>query len=236
MQLNYFGALKLILAFLPGMRERKSGHIINVSSIGVQTNTPRFSAYVASKAALDAFSRCVAPEVVGDGVQHHDDLHAARAHPDDRADEHLRRLPDAHAGRGRADALRRDDRQAEAQGLAAGHLRRGALRGVPEDRGHRAEHRLQPLPGLEGGEGRQEEEGQGRQGRRGRGRQEAEGEGAGDVNGGHRDGLPDARRALLERAVLSRRGLALALSTVATPPGAGTRPRASRGSARTAAS
>src|SRR5919109_1292377 len=69
MQLNYFGALKLILAFLPGMRERKSGHIINVSSIGVQTNTPRFSAYVASKAALDAFSRCVAPEAVGDNVK-----------------------------------------------------------------------------------------------------------------------------------------------------------------------
>jgi NAD(P)-dependent dehydrogenase (short-subunit alcohol dehydrogenase family) len=69
MQLNYFGALKLILAFLPGMRERGSGHIINVSSIGVQTNTPRFSAYVASKAALDAFSRCVAPEVVGDNVK-----------------------------------------------------------------------------------------------------------------------------------------------------------------------
>jgi short-subunit dehydrogenase len=68
MRLNYFGALKLILAFLPGMRERKRGHVVNVSSIGVQTNTPRFSAYVASKAALDAFSRCVAPEVVSDGV------------------------------------------------------------------------------------------------------------------------------------------------------------------------
>src|SRR5438128_2251785 len=68
MKLNYFGALRLILSFLPGMRERKAGHIINVSSIGVQTNTPRFSAYVASKAALDAFSRCVAPEVIGDGV------------------------------------------------------------------------------------------------------------------------------------------------------------------------
>jgi NAD(P)-dependent dehydrogenase (short-subunit alcohol dehydrogenase family) len=69
MRLNYFGALKLILAFLPGMRERKSGHIINVSSIGVQTNTPRFSAYVASKAALDAFARCAAPECVGDNVK-----------------------------------------------------------------------------------------------------------------------------------------------------------------------
>ncbi len=69
MQLNYFGALKLIMAFLPGMRERKSGHVINVSSIGVQTNTPRFSAYVASKAALDAFSRCAAPECVADNVK-----------------------------------------------------------------------------------------------------------------------------------------------------------------------
>jgi NAD(P)-dependent dehydrogenase (short-subunit alcohol dehydrogenase family) len=69
MQLNYFGALKLVMAFLPGMRERKWGHIINISSIGVQTNTPRFSAYVASKSALDAFSRCAAPETVADNVK-----------------------------------------------------------------------------------------------------------------------------------------------------------------------
>ncbi|HEY6653716.1 MAG TPA: SDR family oxidoreductase [Solirubrobacterales bacterium] len=72
MQLNYFGALRLILSLLPAMRKRtkgrKGGHIINVSSIGVQTHTPRFSAYVASKAALDAWSRCVASEVVDDGV------------------------------------------------------------------------------------------------------------------------------------------------------------------------
>ncbi len=69
MQLNYFGALRLILSLLPSMTARRSGHIINISSIGVQTNTPRFSAYVASKAALDAFSRCIASEVVDDGVQ-----------------------------------------------------------------------------------------------------------------------------------------------------------------------
>ena len=68
MQLNYFGSLKMIIGFLPGMRERKSGHIINVSSIGAQTNTPRFSAYVASKSALDAFSRCIASELVDDHV------------------------------------------------------------------------------------------------------------------------------------------------------------------------
>jgi NAD(P)-dependent dehydrogenase (short-subunit alcohol dehydrogenase family) len=68
MQLNYFGPVKLILKLLPVMRERKSGHLINISSIGVQTNTPRFSAYVASKAALDAFSRCIASEIIDDGV------------------------------------------------------------------------------------------------------------------------------------------------------------------------
>jgi short-subunit dehydrogenase len=68
MDLNYFGPVKLILRLLPGMRERGSGQIVNVSTLGVQTNAPRFSAYVASKAALDAFSRCVAAEVVDDGV------------------------------------------------------------------------------------------------------------------------------------------------------------------------
>jgi NAD(P)-dependent dehydrogenase (short-subunit alcohol dehydrogenase family) len=68
MQLNYFGAVKLIIGLLPSMRERGSGHIVNISSIGVQTNPPRFSAYVASKSALDAFTRVVASEVVGDGV------------------------------------------------------------------------------------------------------------------------------------------------------------------------
>jgi thioester reductase-like protein len=68
MQLNYFGAVKLIIGLLPHMRERGSGHIANVSSIGVQTNPPRFSAYVASKAALDAFTRVVSSEVIGDGV------------------------------------------------------------------------------------------------------------------------------------------------------------------------
>jgi short-subunit dehydrogenase len=68
MQLNYFGPVKLILDLLPTMRARKSGHIINISTIGLQVNTPRFAAYVASKAALDAFSRSMAPEVIGDGV------------------------------------------------------------------------------------------------------------------------------------------------------------------------
>ncbi|RJF94597.1 SDR family oxidoreductase [Oleomonas cavernae] len=63
MQLNYFGPVRLIMKLLPSMAERKSGHIINISSIGVLANAPRFSAYVASKAALDAFSRCLSAEV-----------------------------------------------------------------------------------------------------------------------------------------------------------------------------
>jgi NAD(P)-dependent dehydrogenase (short-subunit alcohol dehydrogenase family) len=68
MQLNYFGAVKLIMGVLPHMKERGFGHITNVSSIGVQTNPPRFSAYVASKAAIDAFTRVVSSEVLGDGI------------------------------------------------------------------------------------------------------------------------------------------------------------------------
>ncbi|HEY6935428.1 MAG TPA: SDR family oxidoreductase [Marmoricola sp.] len=68
MQLNYFGAVRLVIGLLPKMRERQSGHIVNVSSIGVLTNPPRFSAYVASKAALDAWSNVVSSELVGDGI------------------------------------------------------------------------------------------------------------------------------------------------------------------------
>ncbi len=68
MQLNYFAPVKLILKLLPVMRDQGSGHIVNISSIGLQVNTPRFSAYVASKAALDAFSRSIGPEVIDDGV------------------------------------------------------------------------------------------------------------------------------------------------------------------------
>jgi NAD(P)-dependent dehydrogenase (short-subunit alcohol dehydrogenase family) len=68
MQLNYFGAIKMIMALLPHMRERRFGHVVNVSSIGVQTNPPRFSAYVASKAALDSWTRVVSSEVIGHGI------------------------------------------------------------------------------------------------------------------------------------------------------------------------
>ena len=68
MAINYFGAVRLTLALLPQMSRRRFGHIVNISSIGVQTNPPRFSAYLGSKAALDAFARVVASETYGDGI------------------------------------------------------------------------------------------------------------------------------------------------------------------------
>jgi len=69
MQLNYFGSLRLIMRVLPGMTQRRRGQVINISSIGVLSNAPRFSAYVSSKAALDAFSRCAASEFSDTGVR-----------------------------------------------------------------------------------------------------------------------------------------------------------------------
>ena len=62
MRLNYFGSLRMTLLVLPAMVQQSRGHIINISSIGVQVNAPRFSAYIASKAALDAFTRCASAE------------------------------------------------------------------------------------------------------------------------------------------------------------------------------
>jgi short-subunit dehydrogenase len=68
MDVNYLGPVRLVLGLLPGMRERKRGHILNVSSLGVLFGAPRFSAYLASKSAFETFLRCIAPEVCGDGV------------------------------------------------------------------------------------------------------------------------------------------------------------------------
>jgi NAD(P)-dependent dehydrogenase (short-subunit alcohol dehydrogenase family) len=69
MAINYYAALRLTLALLPGMRQKGKGHIINISSIGVLTNAPRFSAYVASKAALEAWTRCAAAEFADVGIE-----------------------------------------------------------------------------------------------------------------------------------------------------------------------
>jgi NAD(P)-dependent dehydrogenase (short-subunit alcohol dehydrogenase family) len=69
MQLNYFGSLRMIMGVLPVMEKKRKGQVINISSIGVLSNAPRFSAYVASKAALDAFSRCASSEFSDTGIK-----------------------------------------------------------------------------------------------------------------------------------------------------------------------
>ncbi|TFZ03812.1 SDR family oxidoreductase [Ramlibacter humi] len=68
MQLNYFGCLRITMGLMPGMVAKRKGHVVNISSIGVLTNAPRFSAYVASKAALDAWTRCAASEFQDQGI------------------------------------------------------------------------------------------------------------------------------------------------------------------------
>jgi len=68
MQLNYFGCLRVTMGLLPGMVAKRKGHVVNISSIGVLTNAPRFSAYVASKAALDAWTRCASSEYADVGI------------------------------------------------------------------------------------------------------------------------------------------------------------------------
>src|SRR4030095_2360755 len=68
MQLNYFGCLRVTMGLLPGMVAKRRGHVVNISSIGVLTNAPRFSAYVARQAALDAWTRCASSEFADTGI------------------------------------------------------------------------------------------------------------------------------------------------------------------------
>ena len=68
MQLNYFAVVRLTMALMPAMLARGNGHVVNISSIGVLSNAPRFSAYVASKAAMEAWTRCAASEFADRGV------------------------------------------------------------------------------------------------------------------------------------------------------------------------
>ena len=68
MAVNYFAAVNLILGLLPHMVERQTGHVVNVTSIAVQSHGPRFGAYAASKAALEAFSDVTGTETLSDHV------------------------------------------------------------------------------------------------------------------------------------------------------------------------
>ncbi|MDX1510935.1 MAG: SDR family NAD(P)-dependent oxidoreductase [Nitriliruptorales bacterium] len=68
MELNYLAAVRLMLALLPSMRERGGAHIVNVTTLAVQVNAPRFSAYVASKSALEAFTRVARAETLSNNI------------------------------------------------------------------------------------------------------------------------------------------------------------------------
>jgi NAD(P)-dependent dehydrogenase (short-subunit alcohol dehydrogenase family) len=68
MAINYFGPVRLTLGLLPAMRAQRFGHVVNVLSWGVQVKAPRFSAYLASKSALDVWSRIAGRETYADNV------------------------------------------------------------------------------------------------------------------------------------------------------------------------
>ncbi len=148
--------MRLILKLLPKMRERKSGQIINVSSIGVQTNTPRFSAYVASKSALDAFSRSIASEIIDDGVHvttiNMPLVRTPMIAPTKMYDRFPTINPEEAADMICEAIIHKPKRIA----TPLGHARSDPLRGQPEvDRLH-PQHRLPPVPGLERRQGREE--------------------------------------------------------------------------------
>ena len=116
MAVNYFGAVRMVLALLPHWRERRFGHVVNVSSAGVQASSPKYSAYLPSKAALDAFAEVVATETLSDHItftnihmplgEDADDRAVAAAQPDP-ADQ--RRARRGHGG-ARAGGKARADR------------------------------------------------------------------------------------------------------------------------------
>ncbi|MET1060635.1 MAG: SDR family NAD(P)-dependent oxidoreductase [Nocardioides sp.] len=68
MAVNYFGPVRLTLGLLPAMRAQRFGHVVNIVTWGVQVKAPKFAAYIASKTALDTFSRIAGREAYGDNV------------------------------------------------------------------------------------------------------------------------------------------------------------------------
>jgi short-subunit dehydrogenase len=68
MAINYLSPVRLALALLPGMLQRREGHIINVSSIAARLGPAREAAYAASKAAITAFSESMSVDLFGSGV------------------------------------------------------------------------------------------------------------------------------------------------------------------------
>jgi NAD(P)-dependent dehydrogenase (short-subunit alcohol dehydrogenase family) len=98
MNVNYLGPVRLLLGLLPAMRHQGEGHLVNISTIGVDLPGPHWSAYVASKSAFETWLRCVSPEVRADGVTtssiHFGLVHTAMSAPTERFDD----LPGMSAG------------------------------------------------------------------------------------------------------------------------------------------
>jgi short-subunit dehydrogenase len=68
MAINYFGAVRLTLALVPRFVEQGHGHVVVSSSMSTQVPIPLFSAYLASKAALESFTRSLTAELGHQGV------------------------------------------------------------------------------------------------------------------------------------------------------------------------
>ena len=154
MQLNYFGAIRLVMGLMPTMREQRRGHVVNISSIGVQTNPPRFSAYVASKAALDAWSNVVASEVVGDGITF-TSIHMPLVRTPMIAPTKLYdKFPTISPGAGRRPGDQGDGRAAARDQHAPRQRRRGRAHGGPEDGVPDPQHGLPRVPRLGRRQGR----------------------------------------------------------------------------------
>ncbi|MEJ7636296.1 SDR family NAD(P)-dependent oxidoreductase [Aeromicrobium sp.] len=68
MAINYFGALRLTLAMVPRFLQQGHGHVVISSSMSTQVPIPLFSAYLASKAALESFTRSLTAELGHQGM------------------------------------------------------------------------------------------------------------------------------------------------------------------------
>ncbi|WP_086819737.1 SDR family oxidoreductase [Allokutzneria sp. NRRL B-24872] len=146
MAINYFGAVRLVLALLPHMTSRRFGHVVNVSTQGVQLATPRYSAYLASKAALDMFSRVVASETVADGVTFSTVHMGLVRTPMSQATSAYDRLPAATPEEGARLVVRALTRRPKRVGSTIGALAQAAYAVTPKavDRAMHLLYRLMP--------------------------------------------------------------------------------------------
>ena len=101
MAINFLGPVRLTLGLLPAMREQRFGHVVNIVTWGVQMKAPKFTAYIASKTALDVWSRIAGRETYGDNVTFTNMRFALVRTADERAHRGLRPAPRQVAGAGR---------------------------------------------------------------------------------------------------------------------------------------